>query len=144
MRTSAPRRPTLSEEQKAPPAERAWVALGAAFGLLAVVAGAAGTHVLRGSLSAEDADIFQTAVRFQMYHGLALLAVGLLAGRWRSRLLTACGWLFALGIVCFSGSLYGIALTDLGFFAVPAPVGGVALMAAWAFLALGAVRRYTS
>ncbi len=144
MRTSAPPSPTSSAEQKALSAERAWVAVGAAFGLLAVVAGAAGTHMLRGSLSAEDADVFQTAVRFQMYHALALLAVGLLAGRWRTRLLTACGWLFVVGSVCFCGSLYGIALTDAGIFAVPAPVGGVALMAAWASLALGAIRRYTS
>ena len=122
-------------------AARVWLAAGALFGLLAVVAGAAGTHALRDALDADALRVFETAARFQMYHALALLAVGLLAIRRRSLALNVAGALFALGTLLFSGSLYALALSGVGVLGAVAPVGGVCLMAGWAALAIAALRR---
>ena len=118
-----------------------WLAAGALFGLLAVVAGAAGTHALRDALDADALRVFETAARFQMYHALALLAVGLLAIRRRSLALNVAGALFALGMLLFSGSLYALALSGVSVLGAVAPVGGVCLMAGWAALAIAALRR---
>lgn len=120
---------------------RVWIGIGAVLGLLGVVAGAAGTHALRGSLEPGDLDTFETAVRFQMYHAFALLATGLIADRWRSRWTDAAGWLFLLGVLLFSGSLYGLALSGVGVLGAIAPVGGLSLILAWAALAIAALRR---
>ena len=120
---------------------RIWLAMGALFGLLAVVAGAAGTHALRDALDADALRVFETAARFQMYHALALLAIGLLVIRRRSLALNVAGALFALGTLLFCGSLYALALSGVGVLGAVAPVGGVCLMAGWAALAIAALRR---
>ena len=116
------------------------IAIAAAFGLLAVIAGAAGTHALRDSLDAGALRTFETAARFQMYHALALLVVGLLAMRWHTRWLTVSSVLFTLGTLLFSGSLYILALSGIGIFGAIAPIGGVSLMAGWASLVVAALR----
>ena len=116
---------------------RLWIAVGAIFGLLSVVAGALAVHSLRGVLEAGALDTFGTAARFQMYHALALLATGLLADRIRSRLITLAGGLFTAGTVIFSGSLYILALTGIGAFGAVAPVGGLSLIAGWTALIFG-------
>ena len=116
---------------------RLWIAVGAFFGLLSVVAGALAVHSLRGVLEAGALDTFGTAARFQMYHALALLATGLLADRIKSRLITLAGGLFTAGTVIFSGSLYILALTGIGAFGAVAPVGGLSLIAGWTALIFG-------
>ena len=116
------------------------VAIAAIFGLLAVIAGAAGTHALRDTLDASALRTFETAARFQMYHALALLAVGILSMRWQTRVLTVSAALFTVGILLFSGSLYILALTGIGIFGAIAPIGGISLMAGWASLILAAFR----
>ena len=116
---------------------RLWMAVGAIFGLLSVVAGALAVHSLRGVLEAGALDTFGTAARFQMYHALALLATGLLADRGGSRLITMAGGFFTAGIVLFSGSLYILAFTGIGAFGAVAPVGGVSLIAGWTALVFG-------
>lgn len=120
---------------------RVWLCVGAALGLLAVAAGAAGTHALRDALDADALRVFETAARFQMYHALALLATGLLAMRRQTRMIAAAGALFTLGTLLFSGSLYALALTGVGMLGAVAPVGGVCLMAGWAMLAAAALAR---
>ena len=120
---------------------RVWIAVGAFLGLLAVLAGALGAHALRGTLEPDDLRTFETAVRFQMYHALALLASGLMALRWNSTWVSLAGWLFVVGVVLFSGSLYALAATGIGAFGAIAPLGGVSLMAGWAVLVVGALRR---
>lgn len=120
---------------------RVWLCVGAALGLLAVAAGAAGTHALRDALDADALRVFETAARFQMYHALALLATGLLALRRQTRMIAAAGALFTLGTLLFSGSLYALALTGAGMLGAVAPVGGVCLMAGWAMLAVAALAR---
>ena len=116
------------------------IAIAAIFGLLAVIAGAAGTHALRDTLDASALRTFETAARFQMYHALALLAVGILSMRWQTRILTVSAGLFMLGVLLFSGSLYILALSGIGIFGAVAPIGGISLMAGWASLILAAFR----
>ena len=116
------------------------IAIAAALGLLSVIAGAAGTHALRDTLDAGALRTFETAARFQIYHALTLLAVGLLAMRWHTRWLTASSVLFTLGTLLFSGSLYILALSGIGIFGAIAPIGGVSLMAGWASLVVAALR----
>jgi uncharacterized membrane protein YgdD (TMEM256/DUF423 family) len=119
---------------------RAIIAIAAIFGLISVLAGAAGTHALRDLLDAAALRTFETAARFQMYHALALLAVGILSMNWQTRVLAASTVLFTLGILLFSGSLYLLALTGIGIFGAIAPIGGICLMVGWASLAFAAFR----
>ena len=88
-----------------------FVSLAAASGLLAVVFGAFGAHALKGKLDAYALGVFETAVQYQFYHALALLAVGVLLVQLPdASLLRSSGWLFVTGTVIFSGSLYILSL----------------------------------
>ncbi len=120
---------------------RALILAGGILGLLGVVAGAMGVHALRDTLDARALSTFETGVRFQMYHSLALLAVGLLAGQWKTGFVKLTGVLFTAGVVLFSGSLYILAITGIGVFGAIAPLGGLSLMAAWTSLIVGAIRQ---
>ena len=120
---------------------RVLIMAGGILGLLGVVAGAMGVHALRDVLDAKALNTFETGVRFQMYHGLALLAVGSLAGRWKTGFVKLSGVLFTAGVVLFSGSLYILAITGIGVFGAIAPLGGLSLMAAWTSLIVGAIRQ---
>jgi len=120
---------------------RVLIMAGGILGLLGVVAGAMGVHALRDVLDAKALNTFETGVRFQMYHALALLAVGSLAGRWKTGFVKLSGVLFTAGVVLFSGSLYILAITGIGVFGAIAPLGGLSLMAAWTSLIAGAIRQ---
>ncbi|WP_025745543.1 DUF423 domain-containing protein [Kallotenue papyrolyticum] len=120
--------------------ERTFVAIGALCALLGVAAGAFGAHSLRARLSPDLLAVFETGVRYQMYHALALLAVAWASTRWSSAWLTASGWLFVAGIAIFSGSLYLLTLTGVRWLGAITPIGGVAFLAGWACLALAALR----
>jgi uncharacterized membrane protein YgdD (TMEM256/DUF423 family) len=112
--------------------------------MLGVVAGAFGAHGLEGlvkdgKLTERQFDVFEIAVRYQMYHAFALAIVGLLAAKiGGSKLLSAAGWAFLLGTLIFSGSLYAFSLSDVGIFGAIAPIGGTALIVGWALLAAAA------
>ncbi len=118
--------------------ERRFISVGAILGLLAVASGAFGAHALKDRLSPAASTTFETAARYQMFHALALLAVGLLASR--SRALVIAGYAFIIGVVLFSGSLYALALGGPRFFGAITPFGGVSFMIGWAALALAASR----
>ena len=120
--------------------DRTFAAVGALSAGLAVAAGAFGAHALKGHLSAEDLAVFETGARYQMYHALALLAVAWAASRWPGPSVTAAGWLFVAGTILFSGSLYALALSGVRWLGAITPLGGVAFLAGWACLALGAWR----
>ena len=120
---------------------RVLIMAGGILGLLGVVAGAMGVHALRDVLDAKALNTFETGVRFQIYHALALLAVGSLAGRWKTGFVKLSGVLFTAGVVLFSGSLYIFAITGIGVFGAIAPLGGLSLMAAWTSLIVGAIRQ---
>lgn len=83
--------------------------------------------------------VFETAVRYHLIHAVTLLATAALAGRAPLRSLTAAGWLFALGIVLFSGSLYVMALTGNTRLGMITPIGGLAFLVGWALLAIAAI-----
>jgi uncharacterized membrane protein YgdD (TMEM256/DUF423 family) len=109
--------------------------LGCIFGGLGVVLGAFAAHGLASSLSAPDLATFETGVRYQMYHALALLAAAWAVDRWGGTFATAAGWAFVVGIVVFSGSLYILVLTGPRWLGAITPIGGVALIVGWALLA---------
>jgi uncharacterized membrane protein YgdD (TMEM256/DUF423 family) len=120
--------------------DRLFVTLGAASGFVAVAAGAFGAHALRARLAPDLLAVFETAARYQMYHALALLAVAWVAARWPGPLPQWAGWLFVLGTVLFSGSLYALALSGVRWLGAITPLGGAAFLAGWICLAL-ATRR---
>lgn len=109
-------------------------------GLLGVGLGAFGAHALKARLSPEMLAIFETGVRYQMYHALALLGTGILAVIHPHRLLTTAGWLFVLGMVIFSGSLYILSLSGVKVWGAVTPLGGLAFLAAWLCVAIGISR----
>src|SRR4051812_33114007 len=110
--------------------------LGCMFGLTGVAAGAFGAHALRARLPADLLAVWETAARYQLIHALALLVVALAASRAASGAVTAAGWLFAVGILLFSGSLYALALSGVRVLGALTPLGGVCFLAGWAALAL--------
>ena len=121
---------------------QSWWALclcvGAALGGLGVAIGAAGTHALESRIDSDALDTLETAVRFQMYHGIVILGLGVAARVWRSGIVTLAAVLMSAGTIIFCGSLYILALLDIGVFGAVAPVGGLSLIAGWAVLAIGA------
>lgn len=115
-------------------------AFGAGFGLLAVVFGAFGAHALRNTLSPQMLETFEVAVRYQMYHSLALIAAAWAATQWDTPLTSASGWCFIAGILIFSGSLYVLSLTGIRWLGAITPIGGLAFIAGWACLMIAALR----
>ena len=121
--------------------DRAFFALGSLFGGLGVALGAFGAHVLKNRLAAAMVANFETGVRYQMYHALALLAVTWAISHWPdSRLPVAAGWLFVAGILLFSFSLYALALLGMRWLGAITPLGGVAFVAGWLCLLLAVWR----
>lgn len=117
-----------------------WFATGALLCGLGVVLGAFGAHGLQGRISAEMLAVFETGVRYHFIHALGLLAVAWAMSRWPSGLVGAAGWLFVVGILIFSGSLYILALTGARWLGAVTPIGGVCMIAGWVVLAIGALR----
>jgi uncharacterized membrane protein YgdD (TMEM256/DUF423 family) len=118
---------------------RGFLIVGSALAALGVALGAFGAHILRDRLDAKRLDTFETGVRYQMYHALALLAVAFAISHYPgSSLPLAAGWLFVSGIVLFSFSLYTLALSNVRWVAIVTPVGGTAFVAGWICLLLTA------
>ncbi len=120
--------------------DRAFFALGAISALVAVAAGAFGSHALRGRLPPDLLATFEIGVRYQMYHALGIVAVSWAASRWPGTAVHAAGWLFVAGTVLFSGSLYALALSGVRALGAVTPFGGVAFLAGWLLLAWAALR----
>lgn len=122
---------------------RLFLMLGAGSAAIAVAAGAFGAHALRARLDARLLETFETGARYQMYHALALLAVAWAVERAGAGLTLAvtAGWLFVVGTVLFSGSLYALALSGVRGLGAITPLGGACFIAGWVCLALSAARR---
>ncbi|MDQ2670530.1 MAG: DUF423 domain-containing protein [Gemmatimonadota bacterium] len=118
--------------------DRLFLSLGAGSAFIAVGAGAFGAHALRARLSPDLLAVFETGVRYQMYHALALIAVAWVVTRWPSGTAVWAGWLFVAGTLLFSGSLYLLALTGVRWLGAVTPFGGVAFLAGWVCLMLAA------
>jgi uncharacterized membrane protein YgdD (TMEM256/DUF423 family) len=122
--------------------DRTFLLLASVFGFLGVAFGAFGAHALRTRLSPDMLAVFETGVRYQMYHVFALLIVSAAIGHLGpARLLVLAGWFFFAGILVFSGSLYGLALTGTRSLGAITPFGGLAFLIGWALLALFAAAR---
>ena len=133
---------------------KTFLVLGATFGLIGVALGAFGSHALRSKLPPDRAGAFETGVRYQMWHALALFALVIvdawiptspgstfttLAERETGWPLLAAGWLFVAGIVLFSGGLYALAVTGRRTWGAVTPFGGACLLLGWASLLFAVV-----
>ena len=110
-------------------------------GFLGVALGAFAAHALKASLSPDLLVVFETGVRYQMYHVFALCAAAWGYARWPSRPFALAGGLFAAGIVVFSGSLYLLAFTGVRWLGAITPLGGLAFLAGWLCLTWGAATK---
>jgi uncharacterized membrane protein YgdD (TMEM256/DUF423 family) len=110
-----------------------WVPIGSLAALIGVAAGAFGAHGLKSHVSPERLEIFEVAVRYQMYHAIALVLAGILDA-------PQAGWCFSGGIVLFSGSLYLLALTEQRWLGAVTPLGGLLFLLGWVLLAIQAKR----
>jgi uncharacterized membrane protein YgdD (TMEM256/DUF423 family) len=119
---------------------RRFIILAAMSGLLLVGLGAFGAHALEKTLPATHMVWWQKAIHYQGLHTLALFGVGLLILHHPVRALLLSGWFFVAGVLLFSGSLYGMALTDIRGLALLTPIGGTAFMVGWVMLVIGAWR----
>ena len=128
-------------ERDAVPALSFWGVAGAVLAGTAVLAGAFGAHALKGSLTPAALAAFETAVRYQFFHALALLVVAGLLERPRHAAVARAAWAFLIGIVLFSGSLYLLTLTPARWPGPVTPLGGLAFMAGWLMLGWELVRR---
>lgn len=123
---------------------RLLIAVGALYGLLGVALGAFGAHALRTRLPADLLTVWKTGVEYQMYHALALLAVGMLlrqAGS--SGLLIGAGVCFGVGVVLFSGSLYALSLSGVRALGAITPLGGLLFLVGWGLLLAAATTHGT-
>ena len=124
---------------------RFWIASGALLSGLAVAAGAFGAHGLKAVFDANGrGDNWETAVRYGLYHALAMVMIGLAAGLPQAAaargLLTAAGWCFLIGSIIFSGCLGALALSGVRILGAIVPIGGVFVLVGWALLAAAALR----
>ena len=120
---------------------RQFIPIAALSAFISVAAGAFGAHSLAGLLSPDRLEVFETAARYQMYHALALLVVGWLAAQTPSRALQVAGWLFVIGTLLFSGSLYLLTLSGIRWLGAITPLGGLGFLGGWLALAWGCWRR---
>ncbi|HTB52000.1 MAG TPA: DUF423 domain-containing protein [Ferruginibacter sp.] len=120
---------------------------GAILAALSIVLGAFGAHALKEILDAEQLQVFDTAVRYQMYHALALLIVGILHKEFFNKQIDLAGVFFIAGILLFSGSLYTICYLQYQQTAIPAligimtPLGGICFIIGWILLLIGVAKK---
>lgn len=119
---------------------RIFAVIGAIWGLTAVVLGAFGAHALRTRLEPTLLEAFETGVRYQMYHALALFAVAWALTQYSGTALQLSGWFIFAGSVIFSGSLYVLAISGTRWWGAVTPIGGVAMIMGWGLLGWGILR----
>lgn len=122
---------------------RLLLVMAALLGGLSVAGGAFGAHALKGQLTETALNSFETGVRYQMYHAIALLLTAVLAKQNPEiNLFTTAGWCFVAGVVLFSGSLYGLSLGGIKALGPVTPLGGVAFIAGWVCLAIAGAKAF--
>ncbi len=114
--------------------------VGAVFAFVSVALGAFGAHALSGRISEDMLNVFRTGVQYEMYHALALIAVGvMLRIGIGGRMMHISGWLFVVGIILFSGSLYVLSTSGVKILGAITPVGGLCILAGWVLFLIGIV-----
>lgn len=119
---------------------RLFFAFAGFFGASGVILGSLASHALNTVLTTHQIEIFKLGIQYQMYHTLALLAVGIWLHFQKSCYLTIAGWLFIAGIILFSGAMYSITYLSLPINGA-APIGGFAFIIAWLLLIIAAIKR---
>ena len=120
--------------------ERVFLIIGALSACIGVAAGAFAAHGLKSRMSIEMLSIFEVGVRYQMYHAFALFVTTWVLSKWPSLLITAGGWLFVVGTLLFSGSLYLLCVSGIRWLGAITPFGGLAFLAGWICIAWGVWR----
>ena len=122
--------------------DRIFFIIGSILGGLAVATGAFGAHGLQNMVTPDRLDTWEKAVRYQIYHALALLLLAWAITHWpdQTKLLATGGWLFLAGVVLFSGSLYLLVLSDTPWLGAITPLGGIAFVLGWVCLVVAAWR----
>jgi uncharacterized membrane protein YgdD (TMEM256/DUF423 family) len=110
-----------------------WLLSAALFGFLSVALGAFGAHSLKNVLDGYGKSVYEKAVLYQMFHSMALLAVGVLQHLFKEISFSPAGFGFLVGIVLFSGSLYALAITGTKWLGAITPIGGLAFLFGWAW-----------
>ena len=119
-----------------------WLISAGIFGFLSVAFGAFGAHSLKNILDEYGRSIYEKAVLYQMFHTMALLAVGLIQHFAKETSFSGAGWGFFIGIILFSGSLYLLAVTGIKWLGGITPVGGVAFLFGWFWLVWTLAKRH--
>ena len=109
-------------------------------GFLAVALGAFGAHALRDAVAPEMLGVWQTAVQYQMFHVLVLLSIVIAESRITGILMRVAGWLFVMGTVLFSGSLYLLVITGIKALGMITPIGGGLFLMGWLVLSFALVK----
>ncbi len=109
--------------------------IGSIFAAFSVLLGAFGAHGLKNRLSLEDLVIFETAVRYQMYHAIGILSMGVLSLSLNEKIVSAPAYFLILGVIIFSGSLFLLVFTNLRWFGAITPLGGLCLIVGWLLFA---------
>jgi uncharacterized membrane protein YgdD (TMEM256/DUF423 family) len=112
--------------------DRTFLSIGASSAFLAVALGAFGAHILKKHLSTEMLSVFETGVRYQMYHSLGLILAVIALKDYPGKEMAVTAWLFTVGIILFSGSLYLLSISGIKWLGAITPVGGLAFLAGWA------------
>lgn len=117
--------------------------IGSILGATGVMIGAFGAHALKNLLeSSGRLETFETAVKYQFYHALALILLGILMNSQQHSLYQYSGYSFIIGTLIFSGSLYALCLSGITKFGMITPIGGVLLIAGWVLLMLGIIKTF--
>ncbi|HEX6928964.1 MAG TPA: DUF423 domain-containing protein [Gammaproteobacteria bacterium] len=119
---------------------RSLLIAGALLAAAGVALGAFGAHALKERLDADMLSAWQTATQYHLVHALAIVMLGFASLHWQNASFAAAGWILLAGVLLFSGSLYLLALTDIRWLGAITPLGGVAFIAGWLWLAWTASR----
>jgi len=115
--------------------------LGSISGGLAVSIGAFGAHALKNMLTSTGRlETFETAVKYQFYHALALILLGILMLNFKHEMFNYAGYSFICGSIIFSGSLYALCISGITKFGIITPIGGLFLIAGWVLLLVGILK----
>ena len=126
--------------------QKIFLTYGSIFGILGVILGAMGAHALKSQLSSEQLVSYETGIKFQMYHAIALILIALLIDKLDNKSLRYSGYFFIAGVFLFSGSVYLLSLKNvLGienwtFLGPITPFGGVCFIIGWIFILLAAIK----
>ncbi len=119
---------------------RFWFISTVIFGFLSVALGAFGAHILKDTIDDYGKSIYEKAVLYQMFHTMALFAVGVMQHLNKETSFSVAGWGFFAGIILFSGSLYFLATTGIKWLGTITPIGGIAFLFGWFWLVVSIIK----